>query len=285
MLSLKDLNLTKEQMEKLQQLLKEQIKEDQHQDDRDSKDPKEPSMGEAIAKALENIQVYVEAGKTKAFVQLKPPQLHTFEVTPQGVATGSSEADKFNRAEGTEIARWQRERSVKLDLISSKEAEQFGKIQTDERTGETYMLVPMEINVLVDGKTLTPEVATKMIGEQDAYKEETAGHTFYLYHQLEGHPCKLPQAALDQNPQASQVEPVPPENQVNWDYHLHNFEVPRLIFPFELKFGPDSESDSDRLAGGETETGKKTTEEDEDSELQLADFEDLQELLEDLEED
>jgi len=294
MLTLKDLNLTKDQIQKLQQMLKEESKDAPQQDSKEPSpkddDPQpSPSKGEAIAQALGNVQVYVEAGKPEAFVQLKQPLLHKFEVTPQGVATGCPESDKFNRADSEEIARWQTDKAINLDLVTRKDAEQFGKIQTDDRTGETYMIVPMDINILVDKTTLTPDVATKTISEYDAYKEETGpGQTFYLYHELEGHPCKLPQAALDQNPHTSQVDPVPPENRIDWDYHMHDFEVPPLSFPFELSFDPDM----DRLVGGETETEidieeNRTDEDsespDQDMQLVAEDINDLEEFLEDME--
>ncbi|XP_016948421.1 uncharacterized protein LOC108023442 [Drosophila biarmipes] len=284
MLTLRDLNLTKDQIQKLQQMLKEESRDDSKESSAKDEPQPSPSKGEAIAQALGNVQVYVEVGRPEAFVQLKQPLLHKFEVTPKGVATGCSESDKFNRADSGEIARWQTDKVINLDLVSRKDAEQFGKIQTDARTGETYMIVPMDINILVDKTTLTPDEATKTISEYDAYKEETGpGRTFYLYHELEGHPCKLPQAALDQNPHTSQVEPVPPENRVDWDYHMHDFEVPPLSFPFELSFDPDM----DRLEGGEAETEMDMEQDSENPDQHMAlapeDINELEEFLEDME--
>ncbi|EDV49268.1 uncharacterized protein LOC6553661 [Drosophila erecta] len=227
-MSLRDLNLTKEQMLKLQQLLAEEIKDESQQDQ------KEPSKERGIAKALDNVQVYVEAGKTEAFVQLKQPKLHKFEITSNAVASGASESNTFQRADAKEIDRWKSDNVIKFDCISDEYREQLGQIQTDESTGETYMLVPMDINILIDQTELTPEASTKRITEEEAYKlAEEAGHTIYMHHKHEGHPCKLPQAGLNLNPQA---------NQANYDYHVHTFEVPRLSFPFELKFGPDEEA-------------------------------------------
>ncbi|XP_043655114.1 uncharacterized protein LOC122621344 [Drosophila teissieri] len=229
-MSLRDLNLTKEQMLKLQQILAEEIKDESQQDQ------KELSKERNIAKALDNVQVYVEAGKPEAFVQLEQPLLHKFDITPNGVATGSSESNMFKRADAKEIDRWKSDNVLKLDCISDEDREQLGHIQTDESTGETFMLVPMEINVLIDEADITPDASTKRITEQDAYKKAKAGHTLYMHHEDE-HPCKSPQAnGLDQNPQAQQTSPAAAENQANYDYHVHTFEVPRLSFPFELKF-------------------------------------------------
>ncbi|EDW97201.1 uncharacterized protein LOC6536920 [Drosophila yakuba] len=227
-MSLKELNLTKKQMLKLQQILAEEIKDESQQDQRDL------SKERNIAKALDNVQVYVEAGKPEAFVQLDKPLLHKFEITPNGVATGSSESNMFKRADAKEIDRWKSDNVMKLDCISDEDREQLGQIQTDEITGETYMLVPMDINILIDEADITPDASTKRISEQEAYQKAKAGHTLYMTHQNKGH-------GLDQNPQAKQTSPAPPENQANYDYHVHTFEVPRLSFPFELKFEPDEE--------------------------------------------
>ncbi|XP_016979941.1 transcription factor SPT20 homolog [Drosophila rhopaloa] len=332
-MSLKDLNLTEEQILETQQLLKDGDKEEEQQPDCE-----ESLKGEAIAKALGDIQVYVELGNEEGFLQIRPPQLHKFRVTSRGVDSGGSQSNMFDRADPKEIARWDLKKVHHLDLISSKDAEEFGKIQTDEVTGEVYMKVPLTLNILVDDTKMTPDLATKRITEEDAYKEETGpGHTIYMYHELKGHPRKLPQAALDQqkllqqvskdnqdgqddqdkqdnqdsqdnqeiqdnqdsqdiqnypdtqnnqdnqenqdNPdnqdnqdnqarqdnhdyQDNQDEPLePPENKVDWVYHLHSFEIPRLSFPFELSFDPELV----RLMGGETkpETGDELLESEE----------------------
>ncbi|KAI8036082.1 hypothetical protein M5D96_011176 [Drosophila gunungcola] len=278
-MSLIDLNPTEEQIPELQEPLKD---EDKQEDDH--LHCKEAMKGEAIAKALGDVQIYVELGEEEAFVQMKPPQLHKFRVTRNGVNSGSSESYKFDRADPKDIARWDLKKELKLDLISSQVAEQFGKLQTDDVTGEVYMMVPIDINILVDQSKMTPDLATQSITEEDAYKEETGpGHTFYLYHDLDGHPRKLPKAALDQQNQmdsqdgqnspdvkVSQDKEEPqPAYKVNWNYHLHEFEVPKLSFPFELSLEPELVS----LLGGRTENQTETEEVPMDSEEMPTDSE------------
>ncbi|XP_017112736.1 uncharacterized protein LOC108136226 [Drosophila elegans] len=308
-----DLNPMNEQIPAQQELLKD---EDKQEDDHLR--CKEAMRGEAIAKALGDVQIYVELGEEEAFVQMKPPQLHKFRVTPNGVDSGSSESNKFDRADPTDIARWDLKRELKLDLISSQWAEQIGKLQTDEVTGEVYMIVPIDINILVDQSKMTPDLATKSITEEDAYKEETGpGHTFYLYHDLDEHPGQLPKTALDQQNQvdsqdgqnspdikvSQDKEEQQPAYKANWNYHLHEFEVPKLSFPFELSLNPELV----RLLGGRTENQTETkeipldseemptdsgelptdsvvsTEEDESENPNLEELNYLEELIEDME--
>lgn len=266
-MSLKDLNLTKEQMIKLQQLLAQEI-EDESQQERN-----ELSNDDFIANALDKVQVYVEAGKPEAFVQLKEPLLYKFKITSNGVATGSSESDKFQRADAKEIARWKSDHVINLDCISDEDYEQLSQIQTDESTGETYMLVPIDINILIDDTEITPDTSTKRITENDAYNATGAGHTIYMHPEQEGH-----QTGLDRNPQAKHACTAPPEEQTNYDYHMHTFEVPKLSFPFELKFGIDT----DRLVGGNVDkSAEDSGKSDHDDDLGVAT--ELQDVLEDLE--
>ncbi|EDW42354.1 uncharacterized protein LOC6606567 [Drosophila sechellia] len=269
-MSLKDLKLTKEQIIKLQQLLAEEIKDESQQE------RKELSNDDFIANALDKVQVYVQAGKPDAFVQLKEPLLYKFEITSNGVATGSSESDKFQRADAKEIARWKSDNVINLDCISDEHREQLSQIQTDESTGETYMLVPIDINILIDDNEITPDASTKRITEHDAYNATGAGHTIYMHPEQEEH-----QAGLDRNTQAKHASPAPPEEQANYDYHMHTFEVPRLSFPFELKF----DTDNDRLVGGKVDkSGESSGNSDHDEDLEVGVATKLQDVLEDLEE-
>ncbi|EDW75031.1 uncharacterized protein Dwil_GK19957 [Drosophila willistoni] len=106
-----------------------------------------------VADAFSDVKLYLQTGRDEsAFVELGPTNIHKFQLPPSGckeVETG------FNPQEKTAVDEWQTDavnmgEMVEIDLIQGQEEQSLGHIQRDENTGEMYMLVPVEIDMLVN---------------------------------------------------------------------------------------------------------------------------------------
>ncbi|XP_017067323.1 uncharacterized protein LOC108105340 [Drosophila eugracilis] len=269
MSDLKDLNLTKEQMEKLQEQLKDVLKDGVEPDWRMA----------ALFSSIDSVRLFVEADKPETYVQFKDPKLHKFMVVRNGDAMGCSDCERFDRENRKDLARWDVDKVYEVNLVKESDAEQFGKFQIDETTGECYMMLPIDISLLIRGVSLSSEKSTAL------KREPGPGPTFYLYDlddqpekvaDLDDHSLDPSQEALDDHPQevgsqeasdehpqeGSQKdldqkaninqdesvddEPVEPEEQFYWEFASHVFEMPKTCFPFEVSF----DSEGDRMSGG-----------------------------------
>lgn len=245
-----------------------------------------------IADAFGEVKIFVEAGRNDAFVQLKKPQLHRFQLPEQEQQQEqhhptSHELEGFERAEDHEIDKWGKNEVLEVDLVKAKDLEQFGKMQRDVKTGEKYILLPVDIEFLIDPDNMTPESATEYLSSYDRYKEVLLSrsedksmdvHTIHIQN-LQGDKPKvvheqgnreldrkeLDQEELDheeldkQEPRKEELLENQPnvtpseetlresEDQLNWEYHMHEFQVPKFSFPFELNIG----TSLDRMLAGE----------------------------------
>lgn len=248
-----------------------------------------------IADAFGEVKIFVEAGRNDAFVQLKKPQLHRFQLPDQEhQAASPAELDGIERAEAHEIDKWGKNEVLEVDLVKAKDLEQFGKLQRDVKTGEKYILLPVDIEFLIDPDNMTPESATEYLSSYDRYKEVLLSrsedksmdvHTIHIQN-LEGDKPKVvheheheheqgsnkeldrkeldrkeldkkelnkqelqKEELLDNRPKVTPSEETlrESEDQLNWEYHMHEFQVPKFSFPFELKIG----TSLDRMLAGE----------------------------------
>ncbi|XP_068159427.1 uncharacterized protein [Drosophila tropicalis] len=106
-----------------------------------------------VADAFSEVKIYLQTGRDEsAFVELGPTNIHKFQLPPSGcqeVETG------FNPEDRTAVDEWYTDavnvnEMVEINLVEEQDEQCLGQIQRDEETGEMYMLVPVEIDMLVN---------------------------------------------------------------------------------------------------------------------------------------
>ncbi|XP_017034719.1 uncharacterized protein [Drosophila kikkawai] len=175
-------------------------------------DQKQRHRDRVIAEALDKIKVYVENGQEEAFIQIKPPQLTSFQM--QAIDKNPLDGQDLMECDGVEasaVDRWNSNEVLELDLIKPEDREHLGKTLTDELTGENYMLLPMDIDILINSDILTTPCVVKEHIE-DEQEEKANWHSF-----------QLQPAEGDQHSQE-------PGSQ----YCRHEFKVPKLNLNFKL---------------------------------------------------
>ncbi|XP_041447837.1 uncharacterized protein LOC121403871 isoform X1 [Drosophila obscura] len=110
----------------------------------------EPTEEQLIADAYANVKVLVEAGDQAGYLQIQPTEVHRFMLASYDDVL----VEKYTEAKPQELSKWETATALAplLNRIEPQDEQQLGKIQLDPVTGKRYMLVPIEVNVLVDGE-------------------------------------------------------------------------------------------------------------------------------------
>ncbi|XP_017106486.2 uncharacterized protein [Drosophila bipectinata] len=234
----------------------------------------EHATAKYLADTFGGAKIYVEAGRDEAYVQLKEPQLHRFKLSEQthNPPPGYDE-DAFQPAEAQDIERWGQAEVLKVDLVEKKDEEQFGKMQRDATTGEKYILLPINVEFLIDPANMSLETAKEYLNSCAQFKEillspeedhQMTRHTVHITNiPLEPEQAPGMDGESGEEPQVSKKEPVDNQSEETlrgsedgnyWDFHMHQYYVPRFNIPFELNFATAEEmSRAGQVAGGDTD--------------------------------
>ncbi|XP_020808607.1 uncharacterized protein LOC110184414 [Drosophila serrata] len=175
-------------------------------------------MDQVMAGALGNIKVFLEPGIKDAFIQIEPLKVTSFQLPEPSDKDPLATQDlmECNVVEPTTVDRWNNNKVVCVNHIKPEDMELLGKTQTDELTGEQYMLLPIDIDILLDPDNLPTPLMVQQNLENLCIGEDK-GITIQL---------------------------DPPELQgreADIQYAKHKFTIPKLNFNFNIIL--DSESD------------------------------------------
>lgn len=111
-----------------------------------------------VADTFSSVSMYLNSNLEHGYLGLNGPDLYSFQLPhPDAQHNGVTEVqDNFDI-----LYNWEKEDAYEINMIEPEDEQKLGVLQHDPETGELYMLMPLEIDVI-----LQPDLLTCSINDQ-----------------------------------------------------------------------------------------------------------------------
>ncbi|XP_062140372.1 uncharacterized protein LOC133848726 [Drosophila sulfurigaster albostrigata] len=173
-----------------------------------------------VTDTFSKADIFLQSNEKFGYIQLNAPGLYNFRL-PQSECECVHDVSTVNveQMEEDELTdKWMKEPMDEINLIQAEEEQQLGFLQRDEATGELYMLLPLEVDVLLQPEQqLLPELPA---GEEEQPEEARQSDE----DEDEADHEDLSQTTLTDTPK------LPPEQL----HEVCHFVVPKMSLNFQL---------------------------------------------------
>jgi len=101
-----------------------------------------------VTETFSNVDMYLESDSKQGFIELNAPGLYNFQLPEPGSLHDINTYNE-NGSHPMQLDNWIQEPMEEVNLINAEDEELLGQLQRDEITGEFYIMLPIEMNVLL----------------------------------------------------------------------------------------------------------------------------------------
>lgn len=101
-----------------------------------------------VTETFSNVDMYLESDSKHGFIELNAPGLYNFQL-PEPGSLHDVNTQNENDSQSMQLGSWIQEPIEEINLIKAEDKELLGELQRDEITGEFFIMLPLEMNVLV----------------------------------------------------------------------------------------------------------------------------------------
>ncbi|XP_060661371.1 VID27-like protein [Drosophila nasuta] len=179
-----------------------------------------------VTDTFSKADLFLQSNEKFGYIKLNAPGLYNFRL-PQSECECVHDVSTVNveQMEEDELTdKWMKEPMDEINLIEAEEEQQLGLLQRDEATGELYMLLPLEVDVLLQPEQQLLQELPAEEEEQAEEEEEEARQNDEDEDEDEADHEDLSQTTLTDTPK------LPPEQL----HKVCHFVVPKMSLNFQL---------------------------------------------------
>ncbi|XP_064536948.1 uncharacterized protein LOC135427387 [Drosophila montana] len=192
-----------------------------------------------VADTFSKVEMYLQSDTKRGYVKLNAPGLYSFQMPDH--PDGDRESTTHNEDDDSTLTdSWTKESLDEINLINEDDEAQLGVIQRDEETGEMYILMPLEVDVLLhpgssvmseQPSSLTIVDSSTTIAGMSVEDEEDASQT-----------------TLTENPRPLNVlHADQADREILCEHEVCRFVVPKMSLKFKLTLQVGEPNDGEEI--------------------------------------